>query len=203
MGWFVKRETRTGLEAREIALTAGVVRTAPGLTALFSDLAPGEPTALLDLGPALGDNLGFYARFTGRIRFADLLAKGMPEAPPLEALHGLRDHPEFPYDLILAWNLLDQVTPERRRPVVEELADLATAGARLHLLLDMSDEPFLRPLRFTIVDRERLTFTAVGPPRPALPRPLPAQVDRLLRPFRIVRAFVLRDGMREYLAVRA
>ncbi|MHB1192669.1 MAG: hypothetical protein ACYC6F_06445 [Longimicrobiales bacterium] len=203
MGWFVKRETRTDVESREIALAAGVVRTAPGLTALFRDLAPGEPRALLDLGPALGDNLRFYSRYTGRIRFADLLVRGMPEATPVAPLHGLRDHPEFPYDLVLAWNLLDQVTPERRRAVVEELADLATPGSRLHLLLDMSDEPFLRPLRFTIVDRERLTFTAVGPPRPALPRPLPAQVDPLLRPFRVVRAFVLRDGMREYVAVRA
>lgn len=178
------------------------MRSAPGLAELFGDLGQGEPRSVLDLGPASGDNLRLYSSLTRRVRFADLLSTRPPEESPVPALEALVHLPEHPYELVLAWNVLDHVVPAHRTAVVAAIVDLMAPGARLHLMLDMSEEPFVRPLRFSLVDRQRLHQVPVGPPRPALPRPVPADVERLLGPLRVVRAFVLRDGMREYVAVR-
>jgi hypothetical protein len=43
---------------------------------------------------------------------------------------------------------------------------------------------------------------ATGPARSTPPRLLPAQVERVLAPFKVVRAFTLKGGLREYVAVR-
>ena len=103
---------------------------------------------------------------------------------------------------MLAWNLLDHLAPEERPPLVDRLTQLTAPGARLYVVVDGSREPNTRPLRFTLLDADRVCQQAVGPPHPAQPQLLPAEVERLLAPFRVVRAFTLRLGLREYLAIR-
>jgi hypothetical protein len=156
----------------------------------------------LDLGPASADNLRFCCRYARRGRVADLLKARATEGSPLEALGPPLGHPEQPYGLVLAWNVLDSVSAEQRPPLVEALASLTRAGARLHVLIDMSDAPFVHPVRFTVEGDGRLRERVRGPLEPAPGRMLPSEVEALLNPFRVERAFVLRGGIREYLAVR-
>jgi len=179
-----------------------VERASPGVAALLEGLGGGGDHAVLDFGPAVGDNLRVYSQFARRVRFADLLT-----APPAgtsweAALGGVPSFPNQRYDLVFAWNVLDRIAPEQRHLLVERLVDLTAPNARLYVVVDTSGDRATRPLRFNLLGEDRISQEPMGPPIPAWPQILPAEMERLLEPFRVAQAFVLRLGMREYVAVR-
>jgi hypothetical protein len=181
---------------------AQVERAAPGVATALAGFGESRSHAVLDLGPAVGRNLRVYSRFARRVRFADLLT-----APPSgtswdAALKSIPRFPDQPYDLVVAWNLLDRMAPEQRHLLVERLLDLTRPEARLYVVVDTSGDRATRPLRFSLIGEDRVRQEPIGPAQPAWPQILPAEMERLLEPFRVVQAFVLRLGMREYVAVR-
>jgi hypothetical protein len=190
------------VEPREEAGPSEVERSAPGIAALFADLSEDGSHAVLDLGSATETNFELYSRFARRIRFADLLTAPLRGEPWAAAFQSLPKDPVQLYDLVLAWNLFDLVPPLGRFPLVERLAQLTTPGARIYVVVDASGEPTTQPLRFTIRGMDRVAQQAVADPRPAGPELLPAEAERLLRPFEVTHAFTLRMGYREYVAVR-
>jgi len=177
-------------------------RAAPGVAALFAGLSADGSHSVLDLGPAAENHLDLYGRFSRQIRVADLLTDP-PQGPDwAAALKALPPHPRQPYDVVLAWDLLDRLWPEERPALIKRLAELTAPGARLYVIVDTSGEPTTRPLRFTLLDLDRMVQSVVGPPQPAHSPLLPAQVGRLLEPFEVERAFTLRGGLREYFATK-
>ncbi|HSR43263.1 MAG TPA: hypothetical protein VLL48_13840 [Longimicrobiales bacterium] len=179
-----------------------VERAAPGISALFEGVRADRSHTVLDFGPASEGSLELYSRYAQRIRFADLLTAPPGGSSWTEALDAVPRYPGHPYDLVLAWNLLDRMAPEQRPAVVERLADLTGPGARLYMVMDSSGGATTQPLRFTLQGTRRVSQEPAGPPHPAWRRPLPAEVERLVAPFRVVQAYVLRLGMREYVAVK-
>jgi hypothetical protein len=179
-----------------------VERAAPGMAAFFSELEEDGSHAVLDLGPAVEANFRLYGRFARRIRFADLLNAPLRGETWEAILRSFPPHPEDPYDLVLAWDLLDRLPPEHRPQLVEALARVTTSGARLYVVVDASGDATTQPLRFTLHGTDKVVQQTVGEPLPAWPQLLPAEVERLLRPFQVVQAFTLRLGYREYVLVR-
>jgi hypothetical protein len=106
------------------------------------------------------------------------------------------------YDLVLAWNLLDRLTPEEHGTLMDRLTELTSPQGRLYVLVDTSEESLAPPLRFELLDRSRVAHYPAGPPTGTRPPLLPAEVERILSPFRVEHAFTLRKGLREYVAVR-
>lgn len=178
-----------------------VERASPGVAALLGGVTADRSHAVLDLGPASGSSLRVYSRFARHVRFVDLLAggqsRGLAPAPSV-----LPPHPERPYDLVFAWDVLDGLFPQERPRLVRRLAEVAAPDARLHVVVDPSERSTTRPRRFTLLDVDRMRCEPAGPPRPARSRLLPAALEELLAPFRVVRAFTLKAGLREYVAVR-
>jgi hypothetical protein len=183
-----------------------VERATPGIAALLEGVSEDQSHAVLDLGPASHTSLRVYGRFAGRVRFADILeeiggaAGGGPGSTPAQEL--LPAQPERPYDLVFAWDLLDRLFPEDRPRVMRRLAEITAANAKLHVLVDSSDRPETDPLRFALVEADRLRYEPTGRPRPVKRRMLPAEVEQLLQPFKVVRAFTLKGGFRDYVASR-
>ena len=176
---------------------------APGVAALVDGVSQDRSHSVLDLGPAINLNLTIYSRFARWVRFADVLGEsgwthGGGGSGPLSHIPL---QPEHPYDLVFAWDALDRLFPEDRPRLVESLATLTAPGTRLHLIT-RADEALARPLRFTLVDTNRIRYE--GTSGASLPRPrlLPAELMKLLPPFQVQHAFTLRSGLREYVAVR-
>ena len=199
MDW-LRRIRRTS--SPEETVPAPIERAAPGIAALFAGLIEDGSHAVLDFGAASEASLRLYSGFARRIRFADLLTEPPHGEAWAEALQALPPRPNQPYDLVLVWNLLDRLTPEERPPLVERLTQLTAPGARLYLVVDASSEPNTQPIRFTLLTMDRVCQEAVGPPHPPQPQLLPAEVERLLEPFRVAHGFTLRHGLREYVAIR-
>jgi hypothetical protein len=156
---------------------------------------------VLDLGQASDSSLKLYSRFARKVRFADLLAAAT-EGGWAKALNDLPAPDERLYDLVLAWDIMDRISPEERRRLMTRLTELCASGARLFLGVDASGSPMSQPLRYSLLDVDRLRCEPTGPARPAKPSLLPAQVEKVLEPFQVMRAFTLKGGLREYVAIR-
>jgi hypothetical protein len=176
-------------------------RATPGVAALLNGIVEDGSHAVLDLGPASESSLRVYTRFARKVRFADLLTAASEGGWP-KALSELPAQPERPYDLVFAWDILDRISPEERRRLLTRVGQLTATDARLFLGVDASGSPMAQPLKYTLMDVDRLRYEATGPARPARPPLLPAEVEKLLAPFHVVRAFTLKGGLREYVAVR-
>lgn len=178
---------------------------APGVAALLKGIGEDQNLAVLDLGPAADRSLQVYSRYARWVRFADLLGDGgWPRASAAAAgpLRSALPRPERPYDLVFAWDVLDRLFAEDRPRLVEWLADVIAADARLHMVMRASEDVAMRPLRFTLLDVDRIRYEPVGTAQLPPSRLMPADVARLLAPFRVVNAFTLRIGLREYVAAR-
>lgn len=185
-------------EAHDLPPT--IERAAPGVAALFQGLRRDGGYAILDMGPAVDPHLRLYGRYARQVRFAGLVPNPPRGEDWTEAVRALPPNPDQPYDLVLMWDLLDRLIPEERPRLMARVTELTAPHARMHLMVDSSGAPITRPLRFTLLDVDRVAQQPVGGPVPAQRQLLPAQLERLLVPFEVVHAFTLRVGFREYMA---
>jgi hypothetical protein len=204
MAWLRRIGRSPPAEAQEEpaeSTSEAVEGSTPGVTALLDGMEEDGSHSVLDLGPAAPSSLRIYGRYAHRVRFADLLA--IREAEGWDgALRSIPPQGDRPYDLILAWDILDWLEHEERQGLIHRLAELTRPGARLHVLVRAGDELPIRPLRFSLLDVGRMRYEPVGPPEQPHPRILPAELERLVRPFEVVRAFTLKGDLREYVARR-
>jgi hypothetical protein len=179
-----------------------VERASPGIAALLEGVTEDGSHAVLDLGSASDSSLQVYGRFARRVRFADLLGTAVSSGGVAAALDQLPTQPDPPYDVVFAWDVLNWLTPEERSALVERLAGITAPNARLFLAVEESGGATGQPLQFALLDSARMRYEPSGPTRPAGPRLLPAEVERVLAPFRVTRAFTSKVGLREYVAMR-
>jgi hypothetical protein len=173
---------------------------APGITALLEGLDTGAAHSVLDLGRAAGAKLDLYTPVARRMRFVDLLETG--GTGWADAVKEIPAEPDHPYDLVLAWDLLDRMPPRHHAALVSRLARVVPPQARLHLLVAASEASLPELFRFTPLGPGRLRYDPTNLPRPPHPRLHPAEVERILEPFRVTRAFTLKVGFREFVAIR-
>jgi hypothetical protein len=179
-----------------------VERNSPGVAALFEGVSADRSHAILDLGPAAGASLSVYSRFARWVGFADVLTAATSSDGAQEALHALPPNPERPYDLVVAWDVLDRLPPGGRASFMQRLTELTAPRAKMFLMLELPDERRLDLLRFTITEVDRLSYQPTREFRPGHPPVPPGELKRLLEPFEVARAFSTRLGLREYVAVR-
>jgi hypothetical protein len=192
---------RRTIAAPDKVRSAGFERASPGLAALFAGLTADGVGPLLDLGPAADSSLQVFGRYTHRVRFADLLGAALAPSGWSAASEAI-PAPNPPYDVVLAWDVLDRLPPDERPALIAHLAEITSPGARLHVVADAPEKTTLEPLRFALLDVDSIRCEPTGRALPAYPRILPGQVERLLAPFRVAAGFTLKVGVREYVAVR-
>lgn len=182
--------------------STAVERTTPAIAAIFERVSEDRTHAVLDLGPASDSSLQVYSRFARWIRFADLSDTEIAGGDWKATLATLPPRPERPFDIIFAWDILDRLEPDARPALIARLAEITSDDARLYVVVDSSGKPESSPHRFALLDTDRMRFEPAGRPRPPYQRLLPAEVERLLEPFQVVRAITSQIGLREYVAIR-
>ena len=177
-----------------------ITRPSPGITALFEGLGSARTDlSVLDLAREADAAPEIYTRNAARwVRFASVVGDRICDAG---ALAKLTDTPEPPYDLLLAWDLFDRVLPHERSTIAHHLAAVCAPNARLHMLVNMFEggEP-LAPFRYTLLDERHMRCEPLPFRSSRRPCVQPAEVERLLVPFRVAKGFVLRPSLREYVA---
>lgn len=186
----------------EPAQQPGVERSSPGLAAFFDGVAEDRSHAVLDLGSASDSSLRLFSRFARWVRFADLGTQPTDPGAWPGTLAAIPPNSKRPYDLVFAWDIFDRLEPGQRPDLVQHLVEITDPAARLFLTVTSAGRGPIQPMRFAVLDTDRMRFQAIGNPAPVIAPLLPGEVERMLAPFHVVRAFTSRVGLREYVAVR-
>lgn len=178
-----------------------ITGSTPGVAALLETVEADGSHSVLDLGPAMASSFRLYRRYASRIRFADLFGewstggwKGSLAAIPVQE--------DYPYDLILGWDVLDRLPSEGRRELIDTLADLSAPGGGFHTVIHASRSQTIRPLQFGLLDVDRMFYEPASSSQLSRTPILAAELARLVEPFQVTRAFTLKGELREYVAVR-
>jgi len=194
---------------REDGPDGPVEHVSPGLKAIADGLNPDLEYRFLDLGPAVPANIDYFSRYASHIRIADavedlrsivpdeenpdLLVDLVGQALPLKPLE---------FDVVMAWDLLSYLNAEVVEATMDRLQVACRPGGKVLLLIHSGTTMPAAPQVFEIQSNNtinyRLTTSAVTDTRDVPP----AEVERLLDGFRVESSFVLRHGIREYVAVR-
>jgi hypothetical protein len=177
---------------------------APGAATVLKGVSEDRSYSVIDLGPASDQSLRVYGRFARWIRFADVLGESWRRAPGSAAglLAEAVPQTDRPYDLVFAWDLLDRLFPDNRRQLAEWMADVTAPDARLHILVRTSEDVPMQPMRFVLLDVDRIRYEPTSSAKLPPSRLLPADVGRVLAPLQIIHAYTLKTGFREYVAIR-
>jgi hypothetical protein len=210
--WRTRLQTAESLEENPPEDTGPRILThqSPGLELALGEASNRETCWVLDLGPSVPENLAVVAAFASRVHIVDATGSWLSErAATLTEPDGRIDDlqalcPEFEasFNLILTWDVFNYLTPRRAEALMRVIARLSRADAHLHAIVHCTDTMPAVPARYRIVDQKFLAYEPVTAEVQGTPDLPPAEVEKLLAGFRVEHSFVLRHGVREYVAVR-
>lgn len=174
----------------------------PGLRAALAGPSARPGCRILDFGPLLPANLTFVSRFASHVGIADL-SGGDDGGAGARGWRGRLAGIEGPFDLVLAWDFLSHIDRTESRDLVGWLRSVTRPGGALFLMVHEGPEMPARPGVFEICGSDRIARRPTICDTVAAPRIPPAEVARLLAGFRVDASFLLRHGVREYVALRA
>jgi SAM-dependent methyltransferase len=182
----------------------------PGLKGVFLSVPTDGSCRILDLGCVVAGNLDFFSSFASRLQIVDLLGCGRAggkadrQTPParLQAVRGLLADHERSFHAVFAWDVFNYLPFDECKALAAEVARLCRPGGRLLAMVAASNTIPATPNRYRIVDGETIDYEPTTTEVKGGPQLTPAAVERLLEGFSIEHSFVLRHGVREYVAVR-
>ncbi|MFQ5524904.1 MAG: hypothetical protein ACE5GX_01455 [Thermoanaerobaculia bacterium] len=175
--------------------------------ALEHAIAPVRPHGgfVLDLGPATGANVSFFAGLCCKLFIADLSSSIFETASPVDRAEALdetlsRDIPvNETFDLVLLWDLLDYLDDAEIRILSARLRPACRDRTLLHSLVSFRKDIPDRPVRYEIRDSKTILYA----PESQLRRPAPLRKEpelaRLMPDFVVDSTYLLRHGRQEYL----
>ncbi len=208
--WF-KGEVKQAREIEGISRAPSTsLHRSPGLEAALSHLHEGRFCRVLDLGPAVAQNVEFFSRFPCRLRIIDLLGQLVAEPAsasrlenePMSLFAEFLSIDEQPFDLVLAWTVFDHIPIDAAHDLVTRLAQLTQPGGRLFAINSTRKEAAATGFSFGICERTTLEYHPVVLPEYRAAPFNPAAFSELLTGFTIDHSVVLRHGFQEYVAVR-
>jgi hypothetical protein len=165
---------------------------------------------ILDLGPALGENIRrmegsklFIANF-----FESLAEGGGPgwrvdtKTFAASCARLLQFPEDVRFDLVLVWDLFNYLGLPEVQVLAQRLVALSRPGTRIMALVSIQKKIPDRPFRFVIRDKDSLRYEVVSPGLRDCPRHNEPDLLKRMAGFKVERGMLLRNGMREYSFVR-
>lgn len=209
---------RNSGSAAEIPDRDAVARHSRAFDASIEFLLTRERRRVLDFGAAAGENVAFFSDVGCKLEILDLYPQ-LVERPDrlarthepfaighlirtiLESRPGHDDDTPDAFDLLLAWDLFDFLSPEQIRGLGEGIEPYVQAGTRLMAQVSYLGTVPATPRTIKIKDRTTLRVSTRPGQRPS-PRYAEPQLLKVLTGWEVERCFLQRDGFREYLFVR-
>jgi len=209
MRWPGSRDS--GKEHGQPAESSPEVHRSLGLAALFQEIRRDRKLQVLDLGAAVGSNVEFLSRYDCKLYIEDLYAALAARGPALG--EGEQAGPQFfadflplpdtvRLDVILAWDTFNYLSRRELAYLVDRLRRYCQPGTLIFSLISILKQIPAQPIRFRIVDEERLAYDLRTAALRPSPRYAPAELTEILSGFRVDRSYLLRHGIQEYLFVR-
>lgn len=164
---------------------------------------------ILDLGPALGENI---RRMEGCKLFINNFFESLTEgggathvdpktfAASCARLLNFPDDVRF--DLVLVWDLFNYLGLAEVQVLAQRLVALSRPGTRIMALVSTHKKIPDRPFRFVIRDKDSLRYEVLSAGVRDCPRHNEPDILKRMAGFKVERGMQLRNGMREYSFVR-
>ena len=226
MSWFRSTSAKPEAPKKDARSAGGAepqVHRSLALGSLFDEFRRGRKLQVLDLGPATGSNVEFLSQFGCKIYIEDLFAALTARAVSLEddapggrteeGTEGEEAGAQFfadflpspeavSFDVVLAWDTFNYLTRRELGAFLQQLAPLCHSGTVVFAMISILKQMSAAPIRFRIVDEQSLAYELRTQDERPAPRYHPADLNELLRGFRVDRSFLLRHGVQEYLFVK-
>lgn len=179
---------------------------------LLEGLAKRRRPEILDLGPAVGTNVSFFATFSCRLHICDLyssirdtMATSTPDSDELDLdvfdrhLAAQIPVPENDsFDLILTWDLFDYLDPQELALLGGLLAQRCKAGGHIFALVSAKNRIPALPNRYHILSPEVLRYDPTTRAQRDGPQYKQSDLARALPNLEVQTSFLLRHGIQEY-----
>ncbi|MEO5574456.1 MAG: hypothetical protein ABIR48_08260 [Gammaproteobacteria bacterium] len=200
----------------EAAPPEWVTQGSLALKMLCRNLRDDKKYAILDLGPAVRENVDFYSHYASKIRIEDLydslkqadalaLSEGVPDADTNSKeksfKHILSYSKDTRFDLIFTWDLFNYLTREQLQALVAHLSQFCNRRAVLFSLTTNNQYVSDQPIGFKILDQENLISPPIVTGRRINMRYREPNLARLMPSFKVDKTFLLRNGMHEHLFI--
>jgi hypothetical protein len=183
-----------------------------GLKELLDTVREDESYSILDLGPALEENVRYWSQFSCKLHiqdfyrsFRDLKSAAVPEEELEEeesmeaALSELLPFgDETVFDIILAWDLFNYFDLRELEVLVQRLSRWCRPGTQLFMLISILPSIPASPTPFRILDREQMIHELPTQETRPSPRHQPRDIAKLMTRFTVSCSFLLRHGIQEY-----
>jgi hypothetical protein len=181
----------------------------PSLAKAIEKVFRNDKPEVLDLGPMSGDTVVYFATLGARVTVDEFDPPALPpstdddDATP-EPIH--LNQPDGRFDLVLGWEQIDFVPPERLEEFVGELRRVMSEGGYLLLLSKLSQrqEAIAEDLRGryhasgeSVIERVPVEET----PRQRWSHPT-RSIERAMAGFSIQGVHLQRNQVREFLAIK-
>ncbi len=180
----------------------------PCLKLLSERLGEGGRHLIMDLGPAVGPNIQFFAERGCKLYIADLhesLFSASVRQPENERAFEQMLENDLPstdgqaVDVILTWDLLNYLTVEQMRLLGAALGKYCHRRTQLFAMIATHKEMPARPTLFNVLDHEHMWFEPDGQWRRDAPRYTEPDLRRGMPDFEVDVSFLLRSGLQEYM----
>jgi hypothetical protein len=178
-----------------------------GLNALLDTMRGDRIYSILDLGPALEDNVRFWSQFSCWLHIQDFYRSYrewresvVPEEELEEAAFSvlLPFSDETVFDIILAWDLFNYFDLRELEVLVQGLSRWCRSGTKLFMMISNLPNIPVSPTMFKILNRKEMIHEIPTQETKPCPRHQPRDIARLMGRFNIFRSFLLRHGIQEY-----
>ncbi len=178
-----------------------------GLNALLDTVQDDRTYSILDLGPALEDNVQFWSQFSCRLHIQDfyrsyreLKAAVKPEEECDEEAFSvlLPFSDETVFDIILVWDLFNYFDLRELAVLVQRLSRWCRPGTRLFAMISILPDIPASPTMFRILNREQMIHEIPTQETRPSPRHQPRDIVKLMEQFTVSCSFLLRHGIQEY-----
>ena len=193
-------------DPRESGASRTVIKSL-GLNVLLDKLECDRSYSVLDLGPALEENVRFWSQFSCRLYIQDLYRsfrdwKAAVEPEDRSEVAAFREllpfSDETVFDIILAWDIFNYFDLRELKAIVQRLSRWCRQGTKLFMLI--SDLPNIpeSPTLFRILDKKQMIHEIPTQEKMLSPRHQPRDIAMLMARFTVSSSFLLRHGLQEY-----
>lgn len=192
----------------------GVVAPEPqpslALGTLFRQLRRDRKYHILELGPAVGDNINYLSRFSCRVRVEDLHCTlgsfdylSQAGKVDYEAVfqYLLPYEKSTRFDIILAWDLLNYLEFVEVQFLMRHLSRFCHQGTVLFAMISTVKNIPDKPGHYRIIDDSNVLYESQSTVLRPCPRYHDVDLKQLMPTFRVYNSYLLRNGMKEYLLV--
>lgn len=204
MSWFSRRGRRR--EPPGPTAIASGPHNSPGLATLIGELEKRSPPAILDLGPSSTENVEFLSAYGGKVLIQDLFRSSGAQPGSRTTAYRFEELSELPipgpddgpFDTVLIWDLLHYFDRGQAAELLAQLVPLCAPGA-LVLVMASAIAPIpATPIQFKIDTADRLLYTLHDDSMVDPPNLRTRDIELLMRDFRPLRSFQLRNGLQEF-----